>query len=167
MTSTYQPEAWQTLYSTLATSVAALAGLLFVAMSLHIEAIMHAPLLRLRAAVNAMGLVLAFTEAGVVLIPQSFVALGIEVTMLGILSLLLPASFGIRLIRANITNRKQWRTPAFACVYLVGIVGGVLVALDLTLGMYLVTAQYFATIALFFTNAWVMMIGVSEEETAS
>jgi len=165
MGSTYQPEAWQTLYTTLATSVAALAGLLFVAMSIHIEAIMRTPILRFRSAITATGLVLAFTQAGAVLVPQPAVALGIELAILGFLSLMLPVTMAIRLIRAGMASRIPKRTPVFACVYLLGTAGGVLIAFDLSLGMYLVTAQYFATVALFFLNAWIIMIGVSEEES--
>ena|SRR5579864_6446619 len=165
MSSTYQPEAWQTLYIMMGGSVATLAGLLFVAMSLHTEAIMETPVLRLRAAGSTMGLVLVFTQAGVILIPQSVVALGIELTILGILSLMLPVNIAIRLIRAHMANRIPMRTPVFACIYLVGTIGGVLIAFNLTAGMYMVTAQCFATIALYFFNAWSTMIGISAKET--
>ena len=75
MNSAYQPEAWQTLYTVLGGSVAAIAGLLFIAMSLHIETIMRSPILRMRSGANIVGLIVLFTEAAVVLVPQSVAAL--------------------------------------------------------------------------------------------
>ena len=165
MSSAYQPGAWQTLYTVLGGSVAAIAGLLFIAMSLHIETIVRSPILRMRSRANIVGLIVLFTEAGVVLVPQPVAALGTEIFLMCLISLggAIRLGMGFRRRRATILKR----TLVFAGVWLFGAIGGLLLAYDLGEGMYLITAQYFATIALFFFNVWSIMIGVSETETST
>ena len=159
----YRPEAWQTLYATLASSIAALAGLLFVAMSIHIEVIMRSPILRLRSIVNTIGIVLGFTESGAVLVPQAVMALGIEIAILNFLGLLLPVWIAIRLARVRMARVIPKRAAVSAVIFLLGIAGGVALAFDLTMGMFMVTAQLFLNIAFLFFNSWTVMAGVEKE----
>jgi hypothetical protein len=161
----YQPEAWQTLYTMLGGSLAALAGLLFVAMSLHLEAIMRTPILRMRSVVNTIGVVVLFTLAGVVLVPRPPLAFGTEVVIFNLMGLMLPTWIAVRLIRAHMTPMIPKRAAVWAGIYLVGIAGGILLAFDLTAGMYLLTTHYFSNIAFFFFNSWTIMTGVDEKES--
>lgn len=76
----YDPAPWQNFYVMTGGAAAALTGLLFVAMSLHAQAIMGNKFHRNRAIGTLTSLASQLLLAGAVLIPgQSLTALGIEV----------------------------------------------------------------------------------------
>src|ERR1035437_382170 len=80
MHNAYQIGQWQSLYTTLGGSAAALAGLLFIAVSIQIGRIAKSPIFRTRAWGNTFIIVSLVVNAGFVLTPQSLTALGIELS---------------------------------------------------------------------------------------
>jgi hypothetical protein len=77
---TYDPNAWHDFFVMLGGAAAALTGLVFVALSLHLDRIMATPYYRFRAGVSVAGLTSEVVLCGAALIPaQGHVALGIEV----------------------------------------------------------------------------------------
>jgi hypothetical protein len=77
-------ESWQNSYVMVGGAAAALTGLILVAVSLHLRAILAHPLYRDRAHTSLQGLVTILVVAGAVLAPQSSSALGIEFLLLGL-----------------------------------------------------------------------------------
>lgn len=79
MNDAYRLGQWHELFTTLGGSAAALAGLLFIAVSLQIRQIATSPIYRARAWGNTNMAVSLIVTAGIMLMPQSVTALGIEV----------------------------------------------------------------------------------------
>ena len=86
--SAYDAAPWQSFYVMVGGAAAALTGLLFVAMSLHSKAIIAHPLHGTRAVGTLLSLMTLLFVAGTVLIPQSTMALGIEVEVAALLSII-------------------------------------------------------------------------------
>ncbi len=86
--SAYDAAAWQNFYVMVGGAAAALTGLLFVAMSLHSKAIIAHPIHGTRAVGTLLSLMTQLFVAGTVLIPQSTMALGIEVEVAALLSVI-------------------------------------------------------------------------------
>jgi hypothetical protein len=70
MQSAYNLELWQNVYIMLGSSAAALAGLLFIAMSLKIDVIVKDAILRARAWANTFMIVMLVINAAAILVPQ-------------------------------------------------------------------------------------------------
>ena len=77
-------DSWQNFYVMVGGAAAALTGLILVAVSLHLRAILGHPLYRDRAFTSLQGLVTILVVAAAALMPQSPDALGIEVLALGV-----------------------------------------------------------------------------------
>jgi modulator of FtsH protease len=65
----FSPEAWHEFYLGLEGATAALAGLLFVAMSLHLRGILAHPVLRIRAIITLGSLLTVIVVSGFMLVP--------------------------------------------------------------------------------------------------
>jgi hypothetical protein len=74
----YQIGQWKGPYTTPGGSAAALAGLLFIAVSIQIGRIAKSPIFRSRAWGNTFMIVSLVVNAGFVLTPQSLTVLGIK-----------------------------------------------------------------------------------------
>jgi hypothetical protein len=78
----YDPAAWHDFFVMLGSAAAALTGLIFVALSLHVDRIISVPFHRFRAGVSVAGLTSMILLSAAVLVPaQSHVALGVEVLL--------------------------------------------------------------------------------------
>ncbi len=77
-------DSWQNFYVMVGGAAAALTGLILVAVSLHLRAILGHPLYRDRSFTSLQGLVTILVVAAAALVPQSPDALGIEVLALGL-----------------------------------------------------------------------------------
>jgi hypothetical protein len=78
----YDPAAWHDFFVMLGGAAAALTGLVFVALSLHLDRILGDPFHRFRAGVSVAGLTSMIILSGAALVPtQSNVALGVEVLL--------------------------------------------------------------------------------------
>jgi modulator of FtsH protease len=86
-------DSWQNFYVMVGGAAAALTGLILVAVSLHLPAILGHPLYRDRAFTSLQGLVTILVVAAAALTPQSPDALGIEVLALGLYWLVRFARF--------------------------------------------------------------------------
>src|ERR1700758_2051420 len=89
------PAAWQNFYVMIGTANAAITGLVFVALSIHLEAVLDHPLLRPRAVLALVIPPRQIVIAAVVLTPQPRVFMGVEILVLNLLFLV-----------ANLRNRQ-------------------------------------------------------------
>jgi len=158
----YRIEAWQTLYSTLCGASAALAGLLFIATSVHIQAIAKIEGLRIRAAANTFLIMVLVAEAGFVLLPQHPAVLGAEICLSAalILAAFIWARRGLHRTGRRI-NRRGWVQLLLVAI---GIAGGVSLAVRWGGGMFLVTTQFFATVGFVMFNAYSLLMAAEVEE---
>jgi hypothetical protein len=117
MENAYRPEAWHELYLMLGGSAAALAGLLFVAMSIHLDDVLKVPFLRTFARNNTIAMIVLVVRAAAILIPQSHVMLAIELILLDGFGVVMASTVliwgGRRMPRAQVS---RGRYGPFQCV---------------------------------------------------
>jgi hypothetical protein len=79
----YDPAAWHDFFVMLGGAAAALTGLVFVALSLHLDRVVADPFHRFRAGVSVAGLTSMVVLSGAALVPtQTHQAMGIEVLLI-------------------------------------------------------------------------------------
>jgi hypothetical protein len=165
MESAYRIELWQNLYIMLGGSAAALAGLIFIAMSLHIEAIAKEEVFQARASANTFMIVTLVINASAILVPQSNVALGIELLFT---ALLYVPFFVWRTLRVKrVTKSIPGRAFISTFFPIIGVMGGASLIFQSGGGMYIVTVQSVAILAWSIFNAWSLMLAANAEEESA
>ena len=97
---TYDPAEWHDLFVAVAGAAAALAGLLFVALSINLKQILAAPMLAMRAAAALATLILAVVAAILILVPgQHRAILGLELLVCAVPTWLVMTRAQLRLGR--------------------------------------------------------------------
>jgi hypothetical protein len=152
----YRLESWQNVYIMLGTSAAAIAGLLFVAISLQANSIVKDPVLRVRASANTIMTVMLVINATIILVPQGIVAIGIELCATAFVYI---AWAGQRSIQLRKSGRK---IPARAIISislnLLGIIAGISLIFQSGGGMYIAIIQFVAILAWVIFNAWSLLL---------
>ncbi len=159
----YDPTGWQDLFTGVASASAALAGLLFVALSINLKQILAAAALPARAAAALGTLVLALIVSILVLVP------GQHRTVLGAELITCAAAVWLAMTYAELRNgRSEYQTHfqygmdlTFAQLAVVPIiVAGVSLIADAGGGLYwLVLALVFVFISTT-VRAWVLLVEV-------
>jgi modulator of FtsH protease len=159
-------EEWTDLLIATTGGAAALAGLVTVAVAANIGEILKFAWLPSRAAasIGLLVLVLVVSIAGLMK-PQSLLWFGLETVAFAVVTWFLTA----QAIRARIVMRRDVRLPRWHLVqelasYQIAvvpfIVGGVLLAMGNTDGMYWVAAGIIAAIVLSMSITWVLLIEI-------
>lgn len=160
----YQPETWFDLAVAVVGAAAALAGLLFVAMSINIERILAIPTLPARAAGNLVLFVVPLVVGIGILIPkQSTTALGLELLLVGLLvgGLLLwlhrPSN------RARGELRIAWLLGSLVpsvMVALLTLIGGATLIAGQGGGLYWVAPAIVLAVVMGLAGAWVLLVEI-------
>lgn len=153
------PAAWQNFYLMIGTANAAITGLLFVALSLHLREILQHPIFKPRAVIVLVVLTTQIVISAVVLTPQPRVLMGVEI--LGLNALFLAINLRYRLqfqISAGSAFTLLIRTVyVYAAISLILGVGG---------GFYVLGAVLLVTLGRSMANCWSLLTAV-EGEVAS
>lgn len=162
MTATYDPAAWQIFYAAIAGAAAGLTGLLFVALSLHQQAIVAHPASRGRARETLGGFISLLVIAILVLIPgQGRRLLGIELLVVGVVIALASARFQGQTLRALRPYERRRRllhlAPINAGTAALLIAGGSLV-LGVGGGLYWSAATILCYLLNALDNAWTLTV---------
>lgn len=159
----YDPSQWSDLFVATAGASAALAGLVFVAVSINLDRILKFPGLPERALETLLLLLLVVLVSIVGLVPgQSNTALGIEIAFLGGMIGAVVASLPTA-IHPDQGDRRAWLVNRWA-LRLAGTVpfflgGGALIA-EAGGGLYWVAAGVVFAIAGAVANAWVLLVEI-------
>jgi hypothetical protein len=152
----------------LGTSSAALIGLLYVVTSLHLDEIVNNRASRRHARSNSLYLIITVVDAAVILTPQPGLFLGIELALLNLIGLAIPFRNILAILAdwrgAYRAGFALHRSLIFVAEFASGAVGGAVVALGSSWGLYLVTASYVALLVSVALNAWAIMVGIGEAE---
>ena len=165
--SPYDAAAWQNFYVMVCGAAAALTGLLFVAMSLHSKAIIAHPLHGTRAVGTLLSLMTQLFVAGTVLIPQSSLALGIEVEVAALLSVIQTVrGVVVTLGTAERQHRSRMRTALEgigAAIWIVLFVAsGISIIVHAGGGLYLLAAVMPLMFGWNVYVAWVLITEISD-----
>lgn len=165
MSTAYAPEEWKALFVAVAGASAALAGLLFVAVSINVERILRYEGLPERG-IEALAMLLAPLVVSIAgLLPgQSHVALGAELVAIGIALVMVMARLpvarrlpdGIETPPRYALNRQIVRLSGTALL----LVGGLGELFAVAGGLYWVAAGIVLLILGAVVNAWVLLVEI-------
>jgi hypothetical protein len=166
MDAAFRPDAWHDFYLMVGGAAAALTGLIFVAVSLHLRPVLGDPWHRGRAGSSLLALVSVLLISGAVLIPdQPLPALGVEV---GLLALASPA-YNVR----GLTHLRRERRLDLGVELAIGLCGaalavlsGISLILETGPGLWLLLPAGAVALGSSVWNAWRLMVGVAiDDET--
>jgi modulator of FtsH protease len=166
VTNAYDPAAWHDFFLTAGTAAAALTGLLFVALSFHLDRILGHAEHRFRARGNFFGLTVVLVTALVVLIPTlngRWMGAWLIVTNAAAATLttwhlrrVLPSFFGGSVV-------FQLRVALAYLLILVGAIGGVSVILGAGGGLAWPAAESIGMLLSALLGAWSLLVGVAQD----
>ena len=163
---------WRGFFGMAAGTAAGLAGLVFVALSMHLKGIRAYPPYRYRARSSLASMMLVFVLSSLVLLPRQPSAwIGLEeLVVIGAEGAFLTWSFlraraavaklpgGLTLVRPY-----QQRTTLAVGLCLVGMVGAALVGA----GFYVLAAFSMVTMVWVVINTWALVLGITDEGGSS
>jgi modulator of FtsH protease len=155
----YDPAEWSDLFVATAGASAALAGLVFVAVSINIERIIKYPGLPERSLETLLFLVLVLLLSVVCLIPgQGHVALGLEL-------LLVSLAIGgyvsqLPLVQGGSRDRRRERWGVRVTATVPFLIGSISLLVSVGGGLYWVAGGVVFAIAGAVANAWVLLVEI-------
>ena len=164
---------WQGFFGMAAGTSAGLAGLVFVALSMHLQGIRAYPPYRYRARSSLASLMMIFVVSSLVLFPkQTREWLGLEVlVVIGADGAFMIWSFlrarqavtklplGLTLLRPY-----QMRTMLAVAMCLLGMGGAALVWAGMEAGFYVLAVFSVVTVVWVVINTWALVIGITDED---
>lgn len=164
---------WRVFFGMAAGTSAGLAGLVFVALSLHLKGIRAHPPYRYRAGSSLASMMMIFVLSSLVLFPsQTSEWLGLEeLVVIGADGAFLTWTFlhareavarepqGLTLLRPY-----RIRTTLAVGLAVIGMAGGALVWAGLEAGFYVLAAFSVVTMVWVVTNTWALVIGITDED---
>jgi modulator of FtsH protease len=158
---------WHDYFVMVGGGSAALTGLIFVAMTLHLDEITTNPVHRHRARTILMGLTAVFIRCGLVLMgDQRLWAVALElIGVLTVVEFLLYSS--IRQAMRSADRGVLLRTiGSFACL-LLEEAGAIVVLFGNAWGLYVVGLGMMSSFIFMVTGAWLLLVGVGAVEVAA
>ena len=160
--SAFDPNAWHDFFVGSIGASAALTGLLFVAISINLEAILKYPNLPGRAAGSLGVLVCALVVSACGLAPgQSQTALGIEIAIAG--SIVAFQAVWVTARKRDPTDQMAWKVERMVTLILPGLAflgGGLSLIAGGGGGLYWVLAATVLAFVVSAINAWVLLVEV-------
>jgi hypothetical protein len=163
---TFPASQWHDYFMTVGGGAAALTGLVFVAMTLHLDEIINNPVHRHRARSILAGLTAVFIRCALVLMGgQNSQAVAVElVAILIVVETILYRS--IRQAAQDADNRVLLRAiGSFACLVLEQA-GAIVLFFGFTWGLYVVALGMMSSFIFMVTGAWLLLVGVGMQEAA-
>lgn len=165
----YSPDAWHDFFVASAGAAAALTGLLFVGLSLHIRFIASSTLHRNTARGSLVGLVLVLVVSLLLLVRQPTLWAGAELAFVSLFYIVVNGGYQLRTYR-----RVNWSIPRASLVRVslgyvlaaIGLVGGISLVTQTGPGLYVIALQVIAIVVWNLRNAWFLLLGVADEDLA-
>lgn len=159
----YEPERWHDLYVMLGGASAALAGLVFVGLSMHARAVAGDRLYRTRARNLTAGILYLTIASAFLLMPgQGVRALGIELIAGGLLIGALFAETPIR-FWPRLDRDMRVRTIVATAACLASVYGGASLVAGAGGGLYVVAWAAVVGLAMNVFGAWSVLLGLARE----
>lgn len=160
----YDPAEWHELFVAIAGATAALAGLLFIAISINLGEILKSKVLPIRA-VNSLGImVLALLVSIFILTPgQSRTALGLELLIMGLLgcgALLQPWIARIGAPKENPQERRVLPVVGIVLSLVPIPIAGLSLLLEAGGGLYWLVPSLIVGFLVAVSSAWVLLLEI-------
>lgn len=155
---------WRDYFVMVGGGSAALTGLVFVAMTLHLEDIVHHPVHRHRARTILTGLTAVFLRCGLVLMGgQGRQAIAIEIIgVLVVVEVILYRSL-VEAIRTSDRGVFVRGVGSFATL-VVEQIGALILFAGPTWGLYIVAIGMLSSFVFMVTGAWLLLVGVESTQ---
>ena len=164
----YQPDQWHDFFIMVGGAAAALAGLVFVALSLNLNVVMRDATHRYRAIGTLTNFVGIFTICALALMGgQNHVAVGIEwlLASAGAGAVYVYGYLRARDSGGSHTTLSRLRTVSGTGLYLTEAAGAIVLLFDLVAGLYIAAVAMVILTAYSVSGAWLLLVGVHLDET--
>jgi hypothetical protein len=164
---------WRPFFGMAAGTAAGLAGLVFVALSMHLKGIRAHPPYRYRAQSSLASMMLIFVVSGLVLFPkQTGSWLGAEelVAIAGDSAFIIwsfaKARAAVAKMPMGLTSLRpyQMRTTLAVLLSVIGMAGAALVWSGLEAGLYVLAAFSIVVMVWVVINSWALVVGITDED---
>jgi len=161
----FRPEQWHDFFLMVGGGAAALAGLVFVAMSINLGIIAQDPTHKNRAIGTLTGFSAIFMICALGLIgDQNHKSIGIEWLVISIPATYIYIRGYIRAIRMAGSPVSIGRTVIGTAYYAAQIIGSVLLILGKISGLYIASVAMVISFASLISGAWLLIIGIHEDQ---
>lgn len=163
----YAPDRWHDFFLASAGAAAALTGLLFVALSLHIRYIAADRRYRNMARGSLIGLVMVLILSLIALVREPASLTGVELAAVSVLYVVLEGGYEFltfRRARWKLARQTVLSSGIGQLLALAGIAGGLGVAFRAGPGLYLMALISIVIVLWNLWDAWVLLMGVADEE---
>ena len=164
------PEQWSNFFVMVGGGAAALAGLIFVAMSINHEIIFRNTTHKNRAINMLTGFTAIFMASGLALMGnQSPGLLGLEWLVLWLIATIIFIRGYVVAIRSGMSSigLNVPRLGGGTICYLAEVIGAIFLMLGYNIGFYIAAIGIIILFAFLISGAWLLMIGIFEERPPS
>jgi hypothetical protein len=162
----YQPELWHDFFVMVGGGAAALAGLVFVAMSMNLDVIARDATHRYRAIGTLTGFTAVFVTCALVLMGgQNYQAAGIEWLIVSVIATVIHVNGYMRAINIGRSSVGLGlnRLVVGTALYTAEVIGALMLALGYFAGVYVAAVSMIGLLAFMITGAWLLLMGVHTE----
>jgi len=160
------PAQWNDFFVMVGGGAAALAGLIFVAMSINPQIIIDNKTHKNRAINMLSGFTAIFMASGLALIGNQYPgALGVEWLVLWLIATTIFIRGYVVAIRSGMSSigLNVPRLGGGTICYLAEVIGGMLLILGYSLGLYVAAVGIVVLFAFLISGAWLLMVGIYED----
>ncbi|HXB32489.1 MAG TPA: hypothetical protein VNV35_03675 [Puia sp.] len=164
----FMPEQWNNFFVMVGGGAAALAGLIFVAMSIKHDIIIQNTTHKNRAINMLTGFTAIFMASSFALIGnQSLGVLGLEWLLLWLISTIIFIRGYVIAIRAGMSTigLNMPRLAGGTICYLAEVVSAIFLILGYSSGLYIAAVAIIILFAFLISGAWLLMIGIYEDRS--
>jgi len=163
----YRPEQWHDFFVMVGGAAAALAGLVFVAMSLNLTIVFHDPTHRFRAMGTLAGFTSVFAICALVLMGgQSHVAVGLEwFVVSGVVTIIYVNGYvqAIKQGRSAVGLGVRRLVTGTSC-HVAEMIGALMLASGRAAGLYVAAVAMVIYVAYMVSGAWLLLVGIHQRE---
>jgi hypothetical protein len=163
----YRPELWHDFFVMVGGGVAALTGLVFVAMSLHLDVIARDATHRARAEGTLAGFSAVFVISALALMgSQDYRAVGAEWAIVAAIPAIIYVKGYVQGSRqsGSALGLSPLRSVLLTTCYVAEIVGAILLVAGYPVGPYVAATAMLAVLAFGIAGAWLLLVGVQQNE---